>query len=85
MISATSLPIALNPCCDRLPQHAPNLASRACMGMRRLEPDCADSTAVDGTLLADGLCTGLKPVEDLQGTLVSGECNSGRYSIESCA
>jgi hypothetical protein len=43
------------------------------IGMRGLEPDCADSTqSLRGAALAYGLDARLEPVEDLQGAVVSG-------------
>jgi hypothetical protein len=86
MISATSLPIVPNPAVTILPQHAPNRRPEACIGMRGLEHDCADSAQSSKVpALADCLDAGLHPVDDLQGALVIGRYYSGWNSVKNRA
>jgi hypothetical protein len=58
----------------------------ACIGVRGLGPDCADSAQSSKVLaLADGPEARLEPVEDLQGALVIGRYYSGWNSIKNRA
>jgi hypothetical protein len=84
MMSATSLPIASNPALTIPATACTGLQARACIGMRGLEADCADSARVSKvSALADGLGSGLELVEDLQGARVIGRYYSGWHSIKS--
>jgi hypothetical protein len=77
--------LTLNPCCDRLPQHAPTSLLGLVSECEDLNPTAQKARQSMAPLLADRLGTGLKRVEDLPSALVSGRHNSGRCSIESCA
>ncbi len=69
-----------------LPQHAPNGRPWACIGMRGLEPDCADSEQRSkACALANGLGAGLQAAVDLQSARAVGRCYSGWHSIKSRA
>src|SRR5271156_546012 len=83
MISATFLLMAANPFWYPGPQHAPGRE----IG---LVGECEDLYAVaqadlrssQSPALADGLDTGLQPIEDFPGSLVNGEYGSRWHSIQ---
>jgi hypothetical protein len=86
MMSATSLPIAFNPCCEHSCHNMHLTADLGLVsGCEDLDPSAQTVAVVEGLALANGLDARLHPVGDLQGALVIGRRYSGWDSIENRA